>query len=631
MTPEELRARLRFAEANAQHTPRWNVDQGGGTASLHIYGVIGGYWDGIAAADLVPAIRDLDVATLDVYVNSPGGDVYDGIAIRNALRQHAAHVVVHVDGLAASAASFIACAGDEVVMGANSELMIHDAWTIGIGNAEDMRTVADDLDRISDNIAAMYAAKAGGEPTEWRTLMQAETWYTADEAVAAGLADRLDTDDAQPAEDEPAAAALFDLTMYAHAGRQAAPAPTLTAALAPTRKDTPMNRTELAAALNNGTITQAQYDAAISAHDALDAATAAAPAALAPVAAAPGVPVPVEYQAGPSVSPAPAASVTDRPRSFNQVATEVVDAAGRHDMGGILRTVNDALGEVGVATDDGNGFIGRPDWLGEVWQAHTAGRPWIDSLGGASPLTGTKLEGFRWAHSGEYTGTAPDVEGRVAPYAGNFAEVPTGRRKTVKVEAEADRWGFGTKVDRIFTDLGSPDLVASLFGLLGMDFDADSDAAVRDAVLAAATQPVDDADAPIVDTSVLAALTAAVLDLKRIGATVSKVWVAEDLFTAFSALKIADLPAWLANALGFVDLVDGSVSIDSKLNFDVDFGLGDGQLVAYDRRAITVRQSPQVRLEALDIAHGAVDIGFFAYGGQLVNDERAILLRTVTA
>ena len=159
---EELRSRLRLIEANAQHPARWNLEQGDATAYLHLYGVVGGFWGDIVAADVVREIRDLDVAELHVYINSPGGDVYDGIAIRNALRQHSATVVVHVDGLAASAASFIAAAGDEVIMGENSELMIHDAWTIALGNADELRTVADDLDRISDNIAGMYAEKAGG-------------------------------------------------------------------------------------------------------------------------------------------------------------------------------------------------------------------------------------------------------------------------------------------------------------------------------------------------------------------------------------------------------------------------------------------------------------------------------------
>ncbi|MDF2826872.1 MAG: hypothetical protein K0R01_155 [Mycobacterium sp.] len=251
--PDFPAGRDRFARLAARVESTWNVerDDTNRTADMHLYGIIGAYWGGIDASDMVPAIRAIDADTLNVYVNSPGGNVYDGIAIRNALRQHSARVVVHVDGLAASAASFIACAGDEVVMGENAEIMIHDAWGLSIGNAEEMRTAADDLDRISDNIAAMYAAKAGGDAGDWRALMKAETWYSAAEAVAAGLADRLDSD----TDEDTSASNVFDLSMFAHAGRAAASAPRLVAALASTRKEDPM--TEL---------TRDDLDAALQAH-----------------------------------------------------------------------------------------------------------------------------------------------------------------------------------------------------------------------------------------------------------------------------------------------------------------------------------------------------------------------------
>lgn len=250
--PDLTTARDKFAVLAAGLESHWRAeaDADTRTANLHLYGAIGGYWGGIDAAEMVPAIRDLDVDTLNVYVNSPGGNVYDGIAIRNALRSHKARVVVTVDGLAASAASFIACAGDEVIMAENSEFMIHEAWGLAIGNAEDMLAAADDLDRISGNIAAMYASKAGGNADDWRALMKAETWYSADEAVAAGLADRTDAD---TGDDEPAASNLFDLSMYAHAGRAAASAPVPVAAMASHRKERPMPET----------LTRADLDAAL--------------------------------------------------------------------------------------------------------------------------------------------------------------------------------------------------------------------------------------------------------------------------------------------------------------------------------------------------------------------------------
>jgi hypothetical protein len=154
--------------------------------------------------------------------------VYDGIAILNALRNHKATVTVFVDGIAASAASFIAMAGDEIVMCRNAELMIHDSWGWCSGNAEEMAKAAAELDRVSDNIASIYAERAGGTTEEWRALMREETWYSAQEAVDAGLADRVAAkDDADESEDDTDADASngFDLSVFNYAGRRSAPAP----------------------------------------------------------------------------------------------------------------------------------------------------------------------------------------------------------------------------------------------------------------------------------------------------------------------------------------------------------------------------------------------------------------------
>jgi ATP-dependent protease ClpP protease subunit len=198
-----------------------------GKAKLYLYDPIdsyGGYW-GVSASEFVQALAALpsDVTDIALHINSPGGEVFEGIAIMNQLRNHPARVTAHVDGLAASAASFIAAGADEVVMGMNSELMIHDAWGIAIGPAEDMRDMATRLDSLSDNIASVYARKAGGAAADWRPAMLAETWYSADEAVAAGLADSVDS--GEPATEDSAKAA-FDLEgMFTYPGRAAAPGP----------------------------------------------------------------------------------------------------------------------------------------------------------------------------------------------------------------------------------------------------------------------------------------------------------------------------------------------------------------------------------------------------------------------
>lgn len=221
-------------------------------AELHIYDVIA--WYGLDAATLVKdlaAAGELD--TIDVYINSPGGSAFDGMAIYNALRRNKATVNVTIDGLAASAASLIAMAGDTVTMMRGSELMIHDAWGYAQGNAKTMVEAAEMLDKLSDSYADCYAARAGGDSAAWREVMRAETWFSASEAVEAGLADR--TDDEKDASE---AKAKFDLTVFAHAGRDHAPAPVLPAVAAlpdppansepgqPHRKDVDMSDTLMA-------------------------------------------------------------------------------------------------------------------------------------------------------------------------------------------------------------------------------------------------------------------------------------------------------------------------------------------------------------------------------------------------
>ncbi|MGX1598595.1 head maturation protease, ClpP-related [Dietzia maris] len=188
-------------------------------AELLMFGEIG--WE-VVASDIASRLGEIDASELTVRINSPGGDAFEGLAIMNALRHHPAHVTVIVEGLAASAASVIAVGGgDRVVMRPGSELMVHNAWQFTAGGAEDLVKAADNLSRLSGTIAEIYAEKSGTDVEQWKTAMSAETWFSADEAVQAGLADAVE--DAR--EGKKALAGAFNLAGFKHAGRASAPAP----------------------------------------------------------------------------------------------------------------------------------------------------------------------------------------------------------------------------------------------------------------------------------------------------------------------------------------------------------------------------------------------------------------------
>lgn len=164
-------------------------NQAGPTAEVRIYDEIG--WFGITAEDFVNDLSAITAPEIVCAINCPGGDVFDGIAIYNALRAHPARITTRVDALAASAASVIVQAGDNRVMLSASQMMIHEAWGITIGTAAEMREFADLLDRQTDIIAGILAARAGGDVEHFRSLMTGETWFSDQEAVDAGLADEV--------------------------------------------------------------------------------------------------------------------------------------------------------------------------------------------------------------------------------------------------------------------------------------------------------------------------------------------------------------------------------------------------------------------------------------------------------
>ena len=180
-------------------------------ADIWLYGDIGESWSGdsVTAKGLSDELKKLaGVKEITLRINSPGGNVFDGLAMYNSLKKFPAHIVTEIDGMALSIASIIALAGDEVRMAGNAVYMIHNPWTMAAGDAVEMRKIADQLDLVRDSLAGTYATKTKEQSSleqisEW---MNAETWFNSEEALKAGFVDQI-TD---PIE----IAAKFDLSRY---------------------------------------------------------------------------------------------------------------------------------------------------------------------------------------------------------------------------------------------------------------------------------------------------------------------------------------------------------------------------------------------------------------------------------
>ncbi|WP_144559610.1 head maturation protease, ClpP-related [Bacillus thuringiensis] len=173
---------------------------------LTVYGSIGGWFSENNAEAVRRKIQDVKAEKIHVHINSGGGSAFDGVAICNMLKQHDAEVIVHIDGWAASAASVIAMAGDKIIMPSNTMMMIHQASTFEYGNADLFEKTARDLRKIDSALAASYKKRFVGTDEELKQLLKDETWLTAEEAVALGLADEIadeiEIDDTQEDEEE---------------------------------------------------------------------------------------------------------------------------------------------------------------------------------------------------------------------------------------------------------------------------------------------------------------------------------------------------------------------------------------------------------------------------------------------
>lgn len=176
---------------------------------------------------MVDALKAAAGRTVHLHINSPGGDVFESVAMASAITAHDGDVIVHIDGIAASAATRVALAGKEVKIADSGLLMIHNSWTLAWGNADEIRKTAELLDKVDTGIVADYARKTGASDQQIRDWMAAETWFTAQEALDNKFVDAIEATTQQAANNK-----AWDLTAYDRAPKRSDPAPANAAALA---------------------------------------------------------------------------------------------------------------------------------------------------------------------------------------------------------------------------------------------------------------------------------------------------------------------------------------------------------------------------------------------------------------
>lgn len=172
---------------------QFRAESGKDEATLYLYDVIvsDDYLGGVGAESFVKAMNDISSPTIHLRINSPGGDVFAARAMEQAIREHPSRVVAHIDGYAASAASYVALAADEVLISDGAFYMIHKAWTIAFGNSDDLMDVAGLLEKIDGTLVSTYARETGQDAEQIEAWMKDETWFTAAEAVEHGFADAV--------------------------------------------------------------------------------------------------------------------------------------------------------------------------------------------------------------------------------------------------------------------------------------------------------------------------------------------------------------------------------------------------------------------------------------------------------
>ncbi|ABI59716.1 peptidase S14, ClpP [Nitrosomonas eutropha C91] len=189
----------------------FRAELSGDEATIYLYDTIvsDDFWGGVTAISFVKELMAIKAPVIHLRINSPGGDVFSARAIETAIREHNSEVIAHIDGVAASAASYIALAADNIVIAEGAFYMIHKAWSFAMGNADDLLEMAALLEKVDESLVTTYAKRTGQAEDQIRDWMRNETWFSAAEAVEYGFADSV-------AEDGPSASASigWDLSAY---------------------------------------------------------------------------------------------------------------------------------------------------------------------------------------------------------------------------------------------------------------------------------------------------------------------------------------------------------------------------------------------------------------------------------
>lgn len=302
----------------------------------------------------------------------------------------------------------------------------------------------------------------------------------------------------------------------------------------------------------------------------------------------------------------------DKPQQMFDItaaADRIITAA---ENGENIGNVMAALQDVVPADDKGQAFL-KKFWVGQLWTASTADRPFIDAFGTPGKLDGISAYGWRWVE-----GKTP----KVGKYASNKTEIPSNKLATEEVVSTAQDFAAGWDIARKYIDLGATGMVESIFQMATDDYRRQTEEWFRGRIMAQATNKTG-------ITSALDAMKKMPREMTKLGAKVSKIFLGEAVFDAFLDLKPADVPWWLRDQ-GSVDLSDAK-GIATNVAVEFSPGLAANEIIAFDSRAATYYENAArpIRVQAIELAKGGIDIAVFGYAAEIVHDKRAIIKATV--